>query len=70
MAGKAAVVNFNKCRPENCEGGVCPAIKACSHRLLKQEKLYDFPMTDSGLCQGCGNCARACPLNAIEIVKM
>jgi ferredoxin len=34
------------------------------------EAPYEIPMTDPFICQGCGDCGRACPLKAIEIVRM
>jgi translation initiation factor RLI1 len=70
MPGKMALVNYNKCRPEKCDSGTCAAALACSHKLLKQEAPYEIPMTDPSVCQGCGDCVRACPLKAIKIVRM
>jgi len=66
---KMALVNYNKCQPDKCNGGICVAVLACSHKLLKQEAPYEIPMTDPFICQGCGDCVRACPLKAIEIVR-
>ena len=70
MLGKMALVNYNKCHPDRCDSGICAATLACSHKLLKQEAPYEIPMTDPFLCQGCGDCIRACPLKAIEIARM
>jgi translation initiation factor RLI1 len=68
MAGKLALVNYRKCDPERCEGGICAAALACSRKLLRQEAPYEVPMTDPFTCRGCGDCVLACPLNAIEVV--
>jgi translation initiation factor RLI1 len=68
MAKKMALVDFNKCRPEEC--GVCPAAEACSYKLLKQEVSAEAPMTDPSLCRGCADCVRACPHKAIQVVSM
>jgi translation initiation factor RLI1 len=70
MPSKVALVDFNKCHPDTCESGICKAAQACKYKLLKQEKQYEIPITDPFICKGCGDCARACPLNAIEISKM
>jgi translation initiation factor RLI1 len=70
MPSKMALVDYKKCHPEKCDSGVCAAVLACSQKLLKQEAPYDIPMTDPFLCKGCGDCVRACPLKAIEIVRM
>jgi len=70
MPGKMALIDFAKCHPEQCDSGVCISVSACSHKLLKQEAPYEIPMTDSSICQGCGDCVRACPLKAIKIVRM
>jgi len=70
MPGKMALIDFKKCHPENCSSGICAAVLACSHKLLKQEANYEIPMPDPFLCRGCGDCVRACPLKAIEIVRM
>ncbi len=69
MPGKIALVNFNLCRPERCDSGVCQAAQVCRYKLLKQEKSYEIPMADPFICRGCGDCARACPLKAIEITR-
>ena len=70
MPGKMALIDFAKCHPEQCDSGVCVAVAACTHKLLKQEALYEMPMTDPAICQGCGDCVRACPLKALKIVRM
>ena len=68
--GKCAVVDFDMCKPGECslKDGQCPALKACKHKLLIQEELYDVPMLLSArMCVGCGDCVLSCPLEAIEI---
>ena len=70
MAGKMALVDFNRCHPEKCDKGICASAQACSHKLLKQEAPYEAPMPDPSLCRGCADCVRACPLKAIQIVRM
>jgi translation initiation factor RLI1 len=70
LPGKMALIDYKKCHPEKCDNGICSAALACSHKLLKQEALNEIPMTDPFLCQGCGDCVRACPLKAIEITRV
>jgi translation initiation factor RLI1 len=70
MSSKVALVDYKKCHPEKCDSGVCAAVLACFHKLLKQEAPYEIPMTDTSVCQGCGDCVRTCPLEAIEIARM
>lgn len=69
MPSKVALVDYNKCRPDQCNGGVCQATLACRYKQLKQEKVNEAPMNPF-VCRGCGDCVRACPMNAIEIAKM
>jgi Fe-S-cluster-containing hydrogenase component 2 len=70
MPGKKALVNYNKCEPERCDGGICTAALACSRKVLTQEAPYEIPMTDPSPCKGCSDCALACPLKAIEMAQM
>jgi translation initiation factor RLI1 len=69
MPSKVALVNYNKCRPDQCDDGICKAALACKQKLLKQEKANEPPMNPF-ICRACGDCIRACPLDAIEIAKM
>lgn len=69
MPNKIALVNYNKCRPDICDSGICKAAQACRYKLLKQEQKYEIPMADPFICRGCGDCVNACPLKAIEIAK-
>jgi translation initiation factor RLI1 len=68
MPKKMAVVDYNKCRPEQCNSGKCSAALACPQKLLKQEELYQAPMPDPSICKGCADCVRACPLKAMKLV--
>ncbi|MDD4859806.1 MAG: 4Fe-4S binding protein [Dehalococcoidales bacterium] len=69
MPGKMALVDFNRCRPDSCTGGVCPAAKACPRKLLVQETPHEPPMTNPALCRACGDCVRACPNSAIKLTQ-
>jgi translation initiation factor RLI1 len=67
MSKKIAVVNYQKCKPEDCKGGVCTATIACKRKSLLQE--IPFEMPDSPMiCVGCGDCVQACPLEAVIMV--
>lgn len=68
MPKKIALVNFSKCHPEYCDGGICKAVLACPHKLLKQEAAYEAPMTNQSICEGCVKCVLACPLKAIVLM--
>jgi len=70
MPSKKALIIFDRCHPEQCDQGICLAAAACPRRLLQQESPYQIPMPDPSLCQGCGDCARACPRKAVRIVSM
>jgi translation initiation factor RLI1 len=71
MPGKMAIVDFNKCKPDRCsDNGLCPAVKACPRKLLKQDSPHEPPMMNPAICRGCTDCARACPLKAIKIVNV
>jgi translation initiation factor RLI1 len=67
VPSKMAIIDFNKCKPEECEGGICEAALACEKKLLIQEAPYEIPMTNPFLCRGCADCVRACPEKAILI---
>ncbi len=67
MPRKIALVDYNKCRADLC--GVCPASAACPKKVLVQESSGETPMADPVLCRGCGDCVRACPLKAVEVLN-
>ena len=69
MPSKMAIVDFHKCKPSECENGVCLAAQVCERKLLTQETVYQAPMTNPSLCRACGDCLRACPLGAIQISR-
>ena len=67
MPRREVAVDYGKCRPEECDGGVCVAAIACDHRGLVQENPYETPeLNPAKWCSGCAKCSQACPLKAIR----
>ncbi len=65
-----AILNFKDCDPGRCdpENGVCAAVAACAHKVIYQiDGVFEQPMINQNLCQGCWDCMDACPLDAIQI---
>jgi translation initiation factor RLI1 len=69
MPSKMATVDFNKCRPAECNQGICLAAQACERKLLVQESIDEPPMSNPSLCRACGDCMRSCPLGAIKVAS-
>ncbi|HUT68621.1 MAG TPA: 4Fe-4S binding protein [Dehalococcoidales bacterium] len=69
MARKLALLDYYKCRPDACEGGVYASAQVCPSKLLKQEAAYTVPMPEPSSCRACGDCVRACPQKAIRLVS-
>jgi len=68
---KHASVDFNLCNPckHDPEKGICLASAACKKGVLEQEDDFETPVLLSArMCAACGDCVRACPVNAISIV--
>jgi translation initiation factor RLI1 len=70
MTRKTALVDYNKCRPDECPDGACKAATVCPAKLLHQEANHTVPMTEPSYCRACGDCVRACPLKAIQLISM
>ena len=67
---KMALLDFEKCHPEECKGGVCAASQACPLKLLQQETPFTIPVPEPSACRACGDCVRACPQKAIQLVSI
>ena len=67
MPKKTAVIVYDKCDPQLCDGGECSAVRECDMAVLKQEEAFekpDFPI----ICIGCGKCVRACMQGAVILM--
>jgi ATP-binding cassette subfamily E protein 1 len=65
-----AFVDYDICSPNKCnpEEGVCAAVPACTHKVIKQlDGVLKSPMIFQDMCMGCWDCIEACPLDAIKI---
>ncbi|MDY7033094.1 MAG: 4Fe-4S binding protein [Thermodesulfobacteriota bacterium] len=68
-----AVVDYGTCNPTECdpENGVCPAVTACTHKVIKQiDGSFESPMIFQDMCMGCWDCIEACPLDAVSIKRV
>jgi Fe-S-cluster-containing hydrogenase component 2 len=67
MPKKTALVDYQACRPELCEEGICRAAQTCPRRVLKQEEPYEAPSSLGALCVGCAQCVAACLAQAVRM---
>lgn len=68
MPKKMALIDYQKCQPKECEGGICLAVLACPKKLLSQEEPYEMPDPAPAMCLNCGLCVKACPMKAIRLM--
>ena len=65
-----ATINYEVCNPGKCnpDEGICPAAKACKHKVIKQiDGAFEAPMVFQDMCMGCWDCIDACPLKAVYV---
>ncbi|HBF43344.1 MAG TPA: hypothetical protein DDW42_06885 [Desulfobacteraceae bacterium] len=65
-----ALVNYKICNPIKCdpEEGICAAVPACSHKVIKQiDGVFEPPIVFQDMCMGCWDCVEACQLDAIQM---
>ena len=70
MPKQVPIMDHGRCDPKTCDArsGVCAAARACTHQIMIQEDPFDPPLTVFlGMCVSCGDCAKACPLQAIRM---
>jgi NAD-dependent dihydropyrimidine dehydrogenase PreA subunit len=60
-------VDYHRCQPEKCDGGVCLAVLACPQKVLKQPAPYEMP-EPIAMCVGYGLCGQAFPAKAIQMI--
>ena len=68
MPKKMIVVDYHKCEPERCEGGVCQAALLCKKKILYQEARFEMPDARAAMCLGCALCLTACPAQALQMM--
>ncbi|MHB8157712.1 MAG: 4Fe-4S binding protein, partial [Desulfocucumaceae bacterium] len=58
-----------RCRPDDCENGVCIATYSCNWKILVQDKPHDQPQINLSRCLGCARCTFICPRGALKIIE-
>ncbi len=68
-----AAIDYLTCDPAKCDPdkGLCSAVSACEHKILKQlDDAFEPPMIFQNLCMACRDCIEACPLGAIHMKQV
>ncbi len=60
-------LDYSKCHPEQCSGGVCLAVAACPVKKIGQEEQFSYPFFSPSPCKNCAKCVQSCPGQAIKI---
>ncbi len=69
MPKRIAVVDYSKCRADECDSGVCAAAMQCEYGNLAQENLDEAPeVNPAKWCRGCAKCVNACPFKAVRMM--
>jgi Fe-S-cluster-containing hydrogenase component 2 len=64
-----ALLNLDRCRPDQCTEGRCAVRQICAVRAILQEEPFEPPLVDWGRCIACSKCIGACPARAISLVN-
>jgi len=65
-----ALVEYTICDPTKCnpDVGLCAAVSACSHTVIKQlDGVFEPPIVFQDMCLGCLDCVEACQLDAVHM---
>ncbi len=65
-----ALVDYRICNPTECnpDEGICVAVEACSKGVMEQiDGTFEAPIVDQDMCLGCGDCVKACLLDAAKM---
>ena len=69
MPKKVPVVDYNVCKPDECDNGICTAALECEYGSLVQNGPYETPeINPAKWCHSCAKCVQACPLKAIRMM--
>ncbi len=61
-----ARMDYERCQPEHCPGGICLARGTCPVKAISQDEPYAVPFFAQDRCRGCSKCAEACPFGAFN----
>ena len=69
MPKPKVALDYQRCDPSCCDGGVCKAAQVCDRKVLRQEKPGELPDLYPSMCLGCIDCLAACPRDAIRLMQ-
>lgn len=64
-----ATIDYQRCRPSDCENGLCRILRECPVKAIWQEEPYEVPVADWSRCRGCSKCLTLCPHNAVGLIR-